>query len=75
MLKLLKYEWKACARICLPMYAALLLLSVVTRVMMVEQVQELLYGIPSVLMATLYHRGDRGGVRGDQRSCAHPAVL
>lgn len=54
MLKLLKYEWKACARICLPMYAALLLLSVVTRVMMVEQVQELLYGIPSVLIAMLY---------------------
>ena len=27
MLKLLKYEWKACARTCLPMYAAVLLLA------------------------------------------------
>ena len=28
MLKLLKYEWKACARICLPLYGAMLLMSV-----------------------------------------------
>ena len=25
MLKLLKYEWKACARICLPLYGVLIL--------------------------------------------------
>ena len=54
MLKLLKYEWKACARICLPMYAAVLLLAAVNRLTMIETVQDFLYGIPSVLMATLY---------------------
>ena len=54
MLKLLKYEWKACARICLPMYAAVLLSAVVNRLTMTDQVQNLLYGIPTVLMAMLY---------------------
>ena len=28
MLKLLKYEWKACARTCLPLYGVLILMSV-----------------------------------------------
>lgn len=37
MLKLLKYEWKACARTCLPLYGVLILMSFITR---------LLYGIP-----------------------------
>lgn len=37
MLKLLKYEWKACARTCLPLYGVLILMSFVTH---------LLYGIP-----------------------------
>ena len=46
MLKLLKYEWKACARTCLPMYAAVLLLALVNRLTMKDQVQELMYGIP-----------------------------
>ena len=46
MLKLLKYEWKACARICLPMYAAVLLLALVNRLTMKEQVQALMHGIP-----------------------------
>ena len=54
MLKLLKYEWKACARICLPMYAAVLLLAMVNRLTMTEQVQNLLHGIPTVLMGLLY---------------------
>lgn len=54
MLKLLKYEWKACARICLPMYAAVLLLAAVNRLTMTEQVQNLLHGIPTVLMGLLY---------------------
>ena len=27
MLKLLKYEWKACARTCLPLYGVLILMS------------------------------------------------
>ena len=39
MLKLLKYEWKACARTCLPMYAAVLLLAVVNRLTMTDSIQ------------------------------------
>ena len=54
MLKLLKYEWKACARICLPMYAAVLLLALVNRLTMKEQVQALMHGIPTALMGLLY---------------------
>ena len=54
MLKLLKYEWKACARTCLPMYAAVLLLALVNRLTMKDQVQELMYGIPTALMGLLY---------------------
>lgn len=54
MLKLLKYEWKACARICLPMYAAVLLLAVINRLTMTDRVQELMYGIPTALLALLY---------------------
>lgn len=33
MLKLLKYEWKACARICLPTYGAILLLAFCNRIL------------------------------------------
>ena len=54
MLKLLKYEWKACARTCLPMYAAVLLLALVNRLTMKDQVQELFHGIPTALMGLLY---------------------
>ena len=54
MLKLLKYEWKACARVCLPMYAAVLLLALVNRLTMKEPVQQLFYGIPTALMGLLY---------------------
>ena len=54
MLKLLKYEWKACARTCLPMYAAVLLLALVNRLTMKDQVQALMYGIPTALMGLLY---------------------
>ena len=53
MLKLLKYEWKACARTCLPMYAAVLLLALVNRLTMKDQVQALMHGIPTALMALL----------------------
>ena len=54
MLKLLKYEWKACARTCLPMYAAVLLLAVINRLTMTDQIQKLMYGIPTALLALLY---------------------
>lgn len=33
MLKLLKYEWKACARTCLPLYGVLILMSFVTHLL------------------------------------------
>ena len=29
MLKLLKYEWKACARTCLPLYGAIILVALI----------------------------------------------
>lgn len=33
MLKLLKYEWKACARTCLPLYGAVLVVTVINRML------------------------------------------
>ena len=74
MLKLLKYEWKACARICLPMFVAVLLIAAVNRLTMTDQVQNLMYGIPTVLMALLYFAVLVGRVCGD---CGDPdpAVL
>ena len=35
MLKLLKYEWKACARTCLPLYGVLILMSLISRILYV----------------------------------------
>lgn len=35
MLKLLKYEWKACARTCLPLYGVLILMSLISRMLYV----------------------------------------
>lgn len=54
MLKLLKYEWKACARICLPLYGAMLLMSVVSAVKTTEQARDILNGIPSAILAMLF---------------------
>lgn len=54
MLKLLKYEWKACARICLPLYGAMLLMSAVTALMTTEQARDILNGIPSAILAMLF---------------------
>ena len=54
MLKLLKYEWKACARICLPLYGGVLLLSLINNLMMAEPVMDILYGIPTMLVSMLY---------------------
>ena len=50
MLKLLKYEWKACARICLPLYGAMLLMSVVSAVMTTERAQDFMNGIPTAIL-------------------------
>ncbi|MDO5141865.1 MAG: hypothetical protein Q4D31_02470 [Eubacteriales bacterium] len=54
MLKLLKYEWKACARVCLPLYAAVVLLAAVNHLTMNGAVQEMLFGIPTIVLAMLY---------------------
>lgn len=54
MLKLLKYEWKACARICLPLYAVELLVAFINRLLYSDIGSKLLYGIPSIVMTMLY---------------------
>lgn len=54
MLKLLKYEWKACARICLPLYGAMLLMSVVSALMTTERAQAFMSGIPTAILGMLY---------------------
>lgn len=54
MLKLLKYEWKACARTCLPLYGAMLLMSVVSAVMTTESAQDFMNGIPTAILGMLY---------------------
>lgn len=54
MLKLLKYEWKACARICLPLYGAMLLMSIVSALMATDGAQDIMNGIPTAILAMLY---------------------
>lgn len=54
MLKLLKYEWKACARICLPLYGAMLLMSIVSALMTTERAQDFMSGIPTAILGMLY---------------------
>ena len=54
MLKLLKYEWKACARTCLPLYGAIILVALINHLLYSEAVPELLFGIPAAIMSMLY---------------------
>ncbi len=54
MLKLLKYEWKACARTCLPLYGAIILVALINRLLYSDAVSDLLFGIPAVVMSMLY---------------------
>lgn len=54
MLKLLKYEWKACARTCLPLYGALLLMAIVDHILYSGGAAAVLNGIPSALATMLY---------------------
>ena len=54
MLKLLKYEWKACARACLPLYGAIILVALINHLLYSEAVPELLFGIPAAIMSMLY---------------------
>lgn len=53
MLKLLKYEWKACARVCLPLYGAMVLLSIINNLMMAAPMQRIMYGIPTAVTTML----------------------
>lgn len=54
MLKLLKYEWKACARACLPVYLAVLAVALVNRLMAMFHMENVLSGIPQMLAAFMY---------------------
>lgn len=54
MLKLLKYEWKACARACLPVYGGVLVVALINRLMEVLHLQNMLNGIPQLLAAFAY---------------------
>lgn len=54
MLKLLKYEWKACARICLPLYVVVLLVALINRLLYSDAASGLLFGIPAVITTLLY---------------------
>lgn len=54
MLKLLKYEWKACARACLPVYGGILIVALINRLMDAMHLQNVLNGIPQVLAAFAY---------------------
>lgn len=54
MLKLLKYEWKACARTCLPLYGVVLLVALINRLLYSDAVSGLLFGIPAFLTTLLY---------------------
>lgn len=54
MLKLLKYEWKACARTCLPLYGAIILVALINHLLYSEAVPDLLFGIPAAIMSMLY---------------------
>lgn len=54
MLKLLKYEWKACARTCLPLYGAIILVALINRLLYTDALSDLLFGIPAVIMTMLY---------------------
>ena len=54
MLKLLKYEWKACARICLPLYGLVILIALVNGLQMRSGFSDFLHGIPTILTSMLY---------------------
>lgn len=54
MLKLLKYEWKACARTCLPLYGAIILVALINHLLYSDALSDLLFGIPAVITTMLY---------------------
>ncbi|MDO4271137.1 MAG: hypothetical protein Q4C72_09485 [Eubacteriales bacterium] len=54
MLKLLKYEWKACARACLPVYGGVLAVALINRLMEILHLQNVLGGVPQLLAAFAY---------------------
>ena len=52
--KLIGYEWKACARACLPIYGALLVVALINRVFSLIGLGRFLGGVPEVLAAMAY---------------------
>ncbi|WNX85128.1 hypothetical protein RWV98_02295 [Agathobaculum sp. NTUH-O15-33] len=52
--KLIGYEWKACARACLPVYGALLVVALINRVFSALDMGRFLGGMPEVLAAMAY---------------------
>lgn len=54
MLKLLKYEWKACARACLPIYGAVILVALINRLFAMVGISNVLGGMPEILAAMAY---------------------
>lgn len=52
--KLTKYEFKATARTILPLYAAVIVVAVITKLMFTFNAQNFAYGIPSALSVTMY---------------------
>ena len=54
MLKLLKYEWKACARTCLPLYGVLILMSLISRILYVIPKNTSLYFMLPAISSMLY---------------------
>lgn len=52
--KLMKYEWKACARACLPIYGAALVVALVNRLLSVLGLESALGGMPTMIAAMVY---------------------
>lgn len=52
--KLIKYEWKACARVCLPLYLVALATALIARLMGTESAQDVVGGIGLVITGTVY---------------------
>lgn len=52
--KLIKYEWKACARACLPIYGAVILVAIVNRLLSVLRISDVMGTAPTVVAGFVY---------------------
>lgn len=52
--KLIKYEWKACARACLPVYGAALIVALINRVLSGLQLEHTMGDVPMMIAAMMY---------------------